>query len=216
MNVQHEEPMRKALHVGRCKDDNISRRSIMTKFGTICAIAALIITLGTPVSKAGITVEFSEVDLPSLTLLDGTTYFDAYGLSFEDTTYYAVDSRFIGAGADDRGITTTGGPDNVMTVVFTQPVSYFEAYYTTFEGVTLEGTAYDIYGNPSAMVYTTGYGMWSVSGLTKKISFNDGTGMIAVGRIDFEPTEPIPAPGAILLGSIGIGLVGLLRRRRAL
>lgn len=54
----------------------------MTRFGTICVIVALTITIVAPASKAGITVEFSEVDLPSLTLLDGTTHFDAYGLSF--------------------------------------------------------------------------------------------------------------------------------------
>ena len=185
----------------------------MKKFGTICAITVLIITLGTPASKAGITVEFSEVDLPSVTLLDGTTHFDAYGLSFEDTTYYGIDSRFIGAGADDRGITTTSGPDNVMTIVFTQPVSFFEAYFLALTNVTLEGTAYDIYGNPFAWITTTGYGTWSVSGLTKKISFQDGTGMIGVGRIDF---EPIPAPGAILLGGIGVSFVSWLRRRRTL
>ncbi|HUV63331.1 MAG TPA: hypothetical protein VMW24_05490 [Sedimentisphaerales bacterium] len=185
----------------------------MRRFVATCAIVGLIFAASTPPASAGITVEFSEVDLPNLTLLDGTAHFNPYGLAFEDTTYYVVDTRLIGAGADDRGITTTGGPDNVMTVVFTQPVSYFEAYYATLDGITLEGTAYDTYGNPTATVYTTGYGIWSVLGLTKEISFQDGTGMIAVGRIDF---EPIPAPGAILLGGIGVGLVGWLRRRRTL
>jgi len=186
----------------------------MTRLSTICVIVALIITLGTPVSKAGIIVEFSEVDLPTLTLLDGTTHFDAYGLAFEDTTYYGVDSRFVGAGIDDRGITTTSGQDNMMTVVFIQPVTSFTVDFLTLPEVTIYGDAYDLGGNPIAGFSSSGYGQWSVfTGLTKKITFHDGTGMIGVGRIEF---QPIPAPGAILLGSIGVGIVGWLRRRRAL
>ncbi len=186
----------------------------MTRFSTICVIVALIITLGAPVSKAGIIVEFSEVDLPSPTLLDGTTHFDAYGLAFEDTTFWGIDSRFVGAGIDDRGITTTGGQDNAMTVVFIQPVTSFTVDYVTISENTIYGTAYDLGGNPIAGFSSSGYGQWSVfTGLTKKITFHDGTGYIGIGRIEF---EAIPAPGAILLGSIGVGLVGWLRRRRAL
>lgn len=62
----------------------------------------------------------------------------------------------------------------------------------------------------------------SISGLTfdRATFFYDvtgGSGLIEiVDNIQFEPGGVIPVPGALVLGSLGAGLVGWLRRRRTL
>jgi hypothetical protein len=192
----------------------------MKRFVAACAIVGLIFAASPPPADASITVEFSEVSLPTLTLLDGTPHFNPYGLAFEDTTFYGIDSRFIGAGVDNVGITTTGGQDTLMTIVFINPAVNFTVDWLTIGGNDMYMTAYDSGGGVLTAIGVTGlsgptdYGSFGYAGSpVSKLTFHDGIGQIGVGRIEF---EPIPAPGALLLGGIGAGLVGWLRRRRTL
>ena len=198
----------------------------MKRLSTICTIVGLMFAFGTQVVNASITVEFSNMEEPTasppiygkLVLLDGSGLFSSYGLAFEDTTYWAYDTRFPPAGIDNYGITTTSGTESLMTVVFTTPATEVTVDWLTIYGSSIYATAYDSGGVALNTQSATGlsgttYGSFIFSGIgdIAEITFHDDIGMIGVGRLEF---QPIPAPGAILLGGIGIGCVSWLRRRK--
>ena len=93
--------------------------------------------------------------------------------------------------------------DGVEDYVFSFSVDIVGEYPSALEG-TPDGNPFETDG--SLRIWFGGYtlesnGVWS--------STNEGfDGVMEL--------KPIPAPGAILLGSIGVGLVGWLRRRRTL
>ena len=77
--------------------------------------------------------------------------------------------------------------------------------YTSDPATNEYWTTTDFYGAPGNTLTLTATGQaWS--------GFNT-YGQIAIDRIAAN-TAVIPAPGALLLGSIGVGIVGWLRRRR--
>ena len=181
----------------------------MKKLLAICLVCVLL----TAAVQANIVVEFSEVNLPNLTLLDGTTYFAPWGLAFEDTTYYAIDGRFPPAGDDYRGITTFSGPDNLMTVVFTGGTLWVIADWIIINSNSIYATAYDSFGNIVDAEFATGpnlsRGSLTLSGAADiaKITFHDSTGAIGVGRLEY-----IPEPATICL--LSLGALSLIRRKK--
>ena len=81
--------------------------------------------------------------------------------------------------------------------------NYWGTFTDTVGGETWTSTTFS--GLPGKTLLITATGLkWS--------------GFPAYGQlgIDWINATPIPAPGAVLLGSIGVGLVGWLRRRRSL
>jgi hypothetical protein len=113
----------------------------------------------------------------------------------------------------------TSGP---MEFTFASDVFSVGALVTAASGdITL--SAFDSLGNPLgtasvASVYVTNWGSnWlgfaSGTGI-RKVQFNGD--FLVLDDLTFDGVSPIPAPGAVVLGLLGTGLVGWLRKRKTL
>ena len=180
--------------------------------------AILALTFSMVSTSFATTVNFDEVILPTLTPLDGAGHYAAYGLDFADNTQYAVDSRFA---EDNYGITSTSGPNNLVTVLFDEAVTNVSFGWLTILSNDLFADAYDGDGNLVSS--------WSITGLSgdstgtaflagtgiRRITWHDGTGMIGIDSITFDAAA-VPEPSTWALMGLGlIGLVAVRRRKKA-
>jgi hypothetical protein len=127
-----------------------------------------------------------------------------------------------------------GTKDRDYPHLFRQPSLYFRADFAvlaTYVSLDFIGNddqgddigelkAYDSGGGLVGSAFTSGLLIDQVEtlslsdpGIAYILAFGNNYETVGVDNLQW---EPIPAPGAILLGSLGVGLVGWLRRRRTL
>ena len=197
----------------------------MKKLLTICI---LLVLMSTGAANAAFTLTFDE--LPTQPI-DGLSYmgitfgFTVGGSPSTDAIYNGIGPGTLTYLQDPSMEGTTAG---ILTLDFSTPTDQLEfgvalnSYDAATPGyvVKLYDSSYALIGtftgNTSPLVLWS-EGQFTYSGTLVRravIGFNEQ----AASRfaLDNLTINPIPAPGAILLGSFGLGLVNWLRRRRTL
>jgi hypothetical protein len=204
---------------------------IMKKFIAVCMLVGL---MSAGVGNAAVTLTFDELPTQPVNGLSykGVTFGFTIGGSPSTDALYSD----VGPGAitflQDR--TLEGNAAGILTLDFAQPTDMlqFGVALNSFDPVT---AAYSVQlfdassawlatlsGNTYPLVVWS-EDLFSYSGTPISravIGFNEqAAGRFALDNLTHDSVggiDPVPAPGAILLSSIGVGLVSWLKRRRSL
>ncbi len=192
----------------------------MKKLITICAVVA-VMSVAAVNANAVVTLDFTEVNVGASSKVDLTNQFAAYGVTF-DHVYRYIDIRDPwpeNYGISNGWAAEAYAPGTLGTVIFTNPTPYVTIDWWDISTNQIHVWAYDSgnslldsFAGPTTSSDDSGTTTLS-GGLISYMTFNDGGGYVQIANMTY---APIPAPGALLLGSMGMGIVGWLRKRRML
>ena len=199
----------------------------MKKLIAIC----ILVLMSTGAANAAFTLTFDELPTQSVNGLSymGITFgFEVDGNPSTDATYNAIGPGTLTYLQDPTLEGTTAG---ILTLDFATPTDQIQfgvalnSYDAVQEGyvVSLYDPSYALIGDFSGN--TSPLKLWSedqftysgtlISRATIGFNFNNQlNGRFALDNLTINSVNSIPAPGAVLLGSIGLGIVNWLRRRR--
>jgi hypothetical protein len=197
----------------------------------LVAICILLVLMSTGAANAAFTLTFNELPTQPVNGLSymGITFgFKIGGSPSTDAVYNAIGPGTLTYLQDPTLEGTTAG---ILTLDFATPTDQLQfgaalnSYYAATPGyvVRLYDPSYlliGVYsGNTSPLVlWSEGQFTYSGTPVSRAaIGFNDRVASrFALDNLTINPVSAVPAPGAILLSSIGLGLVNWLRRRRTL
>lgn len=197
----------------------------------LVAICILLVLMSTGAANAAFTLTFNELPTQPVNGLSymGITFgFKVGGSPSTDAVYNAIGPGTLTYLQDPTLEGTTAG---ILTLDFATPTDQLQfgaalnSYYAATPGyvVRLYDPSYlliGVYsGNTSPLVlWSEGQFTYSGTPVSRAaIGFNDRVASrFALDNLTINPVSAVPAPGAILLSSIGLGLVNWLRRSRTL